>query len=821
MIERELSRLWSLRVPLLLAILALCPRDALAVEYTFSTPIAGDSVPVTVLLTDAPAGAGVDVVVSIPAGQGDLLGLFGNTANEALVAGMGVSAASGIVTQSSFKANQVSKVGGGNVMNPVGNWDWGLRFGSNGSAGGAVQSASFRITGGGITVGQLTGATNQGYRFGVRVQSTLGPEGSAKIGLLSTQPPNGGGGQAPEITISSPANGSLTGVTPAVVTGSITGTPPFNVVVNGVPASLSGGAYSASVPLSEGVNTLTATATNAAGSANATVSVTLDTTPPVVIISEPADGYVTGATSVVVTGTVADASPIASFAINGTAVPLSSGVFTATVPLEPGPNPVSATAIDGAGNPGSAAISVIRATPPAIAIEAPSNGFLTGLSPIAVSGTVTGTPPLAVNVNGVAASVSGGSFSASIPLVEGSNTLTAVATNAAGSDSASVAVTLDTTPPVVTIATPANGAVVSTTPQTVAGTIQDASPIAALSIAGQSAPPGGSFSRSVALQNGLNPIAVEATDAAGNTGVASIVVTLQTEAPPLSIEIRSPPDGALVSTPFLPVTGSVSDPHASVAVGGVAAESSPDGFVAPVVVLSEGDNLLMATARRGSETASDSVTVRYQKPPGIFILHPRNGTRVRRATTDVSGFVDEPAAAVDVNGVTASVDEAGGFVARGVPLALGDNPLVAQAVDLDGGVGSDTARVNRDDGEPPLLRLVLQDTSRYGTAPFTADGLEAFRKLLAERGLAPEQFSPPVDRIVVGQGSFVRLYVFAEEGGEVTIPEVQTHFNLSPTRELRPIEELPLELDTVTAVQILPLDFEPRFFQIYVLAWSD
>ncbi|MBM4335598.1 MAG: hypothetical protein FJ108_06755 [Deltaproteobacteria bacterium] len=807
-----LPRLW---LYLLLALGALSPRPAVAVEYTFGTPIAGDSVPVTLSLSDAPGNVGVDVVVSIPAGQGDLLGLFGNVANEALVPLMVISDPSGIVTQSSFNANKVWKVGGGNVMNPVGNWDWGLRFGCNGSAGGAVQSASFRIIGPGVTVSQLTSAANQGWLFGVRIQSTPGPAGSAKVGLLATQPPNG---QAPTIAISSPADGLLTAGTPIAVSGTLTGTAPVSVTVNGVSATVTGSSYSASVPLTEGANTLSANATNSSGFASTAVSVTLDTTPPVVILSAPADGGGTGASSVNVTGTVADASAISSFTVNGTAATLTDGAYTMTLALVVGENPITATATDAAGNTGSAAISVTRATPPTIAIDAPATGLLTGQSPIAVTGTVSGTAPLVVNVNGVAAAVTGASFSASVPLEEGANAVFATATNIGGSDSASVSVTLDTIPPGVTIAAPANGAVFSSTPQVVAGTVLDASPITALSIAGSSALPANSFTRAIDLQSGLNPIAVEATDAAGNTGFASLVVTLQTAAPPLAIAIRSPPDGARVSTPFLSVSGSLSDPNASVAVGGVAAESSPDGFVAPVVVLAEGDNLLVATARRGSETATDSVTVRYEKPPAIFILHPRNGMRLRQAAADVSGFVDEPAAAVDVNGVTATVDETGGFVARNVPLSLGDNPLVAQAVDLEGGVGSDTAIVNRDDALAPLLRLVLYDPGRFGIGygASVADGFAAFRRLLSERSLAPEQFSPPVDRIVVGQSGQVYLYVFAEEAGTVTIPEV-VEFETEPTQELRPIEELPLELDPATVLQILPLDFEPRFFARYFL----
>jgi hypothetical protein len=1123
---------------------ALLPRIAAAVAYTFSTPIAGDSVPVTLVLSDAPSSAGVDVSISIPAGQGDLLGLFGNVSNEALVPGMGISDTSHIVTQSSFSANGVTKVGGGNTMEPIGNWDWGLRFGQNGSAGGPVLGASFRITGSGITVAQLTGAVNQGWRFGVRVQSTLGPGGSAKVGLSGSQPPNG---QGPTVSISSPVNGFLTRNTPITVTGSFTGMPPVTVTVNGAAATLSGSSYTASVPLVEGPNTLTATATNSGGSASASVtvvrdstapvitftsppeglvtaetsvlltgtvtdaspitsftlngqtvaltngafsttvslavganpltasatdaagntgsasitvsralvptiaisspanglltrntpltvtgtftgtapiaiavngatatlsgtsysasvalseganalmatatnavgsasasgSVTLDTTPPVVTITSPPDGTLTGTPTITVTGTVTDASPISAFAVNGNAVTLSAGAFTATVALLSGPNPIvaqatdaagntgsaaitvnrgaapsiaisspanglltrdtpitvsgtfagtapvtvkvngvtatlsgssysasvpvveggntltatatnalgsasasvsatldttppvvtitgpadgalvagtpvtvtgtvtdaspisaftvndtpvtlssgaftttvsvavgsnpiSASATDAAGNTGTAAISVTRATPPTISIAAPANGLLTRNTPISVTGTVSGTPPLSVNVNGVGATISGASFSATVPLNEGVNTLAAIATNAAGSANASVTATLDTTPPVVTITTPANGAVFTTTPQTVAGTVTDASPIAALTIGGQPAPPGNAFSRSYDLVSGSNPIAVQATDAAGNVGISAVIVTLQAAQTPLSIRIQSPPDGSVVSTPYLPVSGSVSDPNASVSVNGIGADTTADhAFVAPLVVLQEGDNTLVATAQRTGSTATDTVTVRYQKPPQIHILHPRNGTRLRVTTTDVSGFVDDVSAAVDVNGVTASVDEAGGFIAHGVPLSVGPNPLNAQAVSLDGLVGTDSAIVTRDDDQPPLLRVVLYDRE----ASTIADGFAAFKDSLARRGVSTEQFTPVVDQVLSGKSSSVQLFVFGEQPGSVTIPEV-AEFGAQPTQELRPIEELEQEIDPVLFVQILPADFEPSYFQVYSL----
>jgi hypothetical protein len=108
---------------LLLGLLLTAPTRAAAVTYRFATPISGDQVQVTVALTDAPGGGAVDVTVSIPPGEGDLLGLFGNVADESLILAMGVEDPSGLITQWQFQANQVWKVGGGNTMAPVKSWD--------------------------------------------------------------------------------------------------------------------------------------------------------------------------------------------------------------------------------------------------------------------------------------------------------------------------------------------------------------------------------------------------------------------------------------------------------------------------------------------------------------------------------------------------------------------------------------------------------------------------------------------------------------------------------------------------------------------------
>ncbi|HYC55740.1 MAG TPA: PKD domain-containing protein [Candidatus Binatia bacterium] len=71
------------------------------------------------------------------------------------------------------------------------------------------------------------------------------------------------------------------------------------------------------------------------------------------------------------------------------------------------------------------------------------------------------------------------------------------------------------------------------------------------------------------------------------------------------------------------------------------------------------------------------------------------------ATVDVSGIVDEDAASVSINGVTAVLEGGGQFHAE-VPLRSGPNAIVAVAVDEDGNQGVDSFVVTLDEIAPSL-----------------------------------------------------------------------------------------------------------------------
>jgi len=147
---------------------------------------------------------------------------------------------------------------------------------------------------------------------------------------------------------------------------------------------------------------------------------------------------------------------------------------------------------------------------------------------------------------------------------EGANQLiSGTATDGAGnSASTSVIVNLDKTAPMVTITAPQNGAQLTSSPASVTATVSDAlSGIASATCNGSPATvSNGSVTCQSVLSTGSNPITVQATDTAGNTGSSTITVELL------------PPDQPPVANPGGPYTGTAGS---AVALDG-SSSSDPD-----------------------------------------------------------------------------------------------------------------------------------------------------------------------------------------------------------------------------------------------------
>jgi hypothetical protein len=416
------------------------------------------------------------------------------------------------------------------------------------------------------------------------------------------------------VQIVSPANGALTNHTPIDVSWTI----------NGVIQPLQ-----RSQELVEGPNTITRSFTDATGkTGSATITVTLDSHPPVVVITSPANGLVTN-----------QASRTVAWTVDG--VPQTTDL---TATLVQGSNTITRTATDAAGNTGTASITVTLDTQaPVVMITSPSNGLLTNQASQMVAWTVDGVAQTS---------------QLSATLSEGTNTITRSATDAAGNvGTATITATLDTQGPVVTITSPVNGMITNQVSQTVAWTVDGVQQITQLT---------------AALVEGVNTITRSTTDAAGNTGTSSITITLDTQAPVVSI--TSPLNGLLTNQAMQQIAW---------AVDGITQTTQRTAN------LVEGANTITRTATDAAGnigTASITVMLDTQAPI-VVITSPANGLLTNQSSTNVTWTVDGVPQTTQLTQT----------------LVEGTNSITRTATDLAGNTGTSSITVTRDTQAPVVV----------------------------------------------------------------------------------------------------------------------
>lgn len=219
----------------------------------------------------------------------------------------------------------------------------------------------------------------------------------------------------------------------------------------------------------------------------------------------------------------------------GDSSPTATGVTTTHPYTAAGTYTVMLSVNDGFVTSTATTTAVIT-QPAAVKITSPAPGDLFNAASIDVSGTIDRTD-VTVDVNGVAAVISNGNFTATgVQLREGSNLLTATAIDSGGNAGSDViSVHLDVTAPVVRIDSPADNAVVTSEQLTVTGMINDIvtgtvnAEQVTITVNGVSAAVSNrSFSTAdILLVRGSNTITVEATDRAGNIGSATARVTFE------------------------------------------------------------------------------------------------------------------------------------------------------------------------------------------------------------------------------------------------------------------------------------------------------
>ncbi|XZT97007.1 BapA/Bap/LapF family large adhesin [Acinetobacter baumannii] len=466
-------------------------------------------------------------------------------------------------------------------------------------------------------------------------------------------------------------------------------------------------------------DTVTATATDPAGNTSlpGTGTVSADITAPVVAL----DDVLTNDSTPALTGTVSDPTATVVVNVDGVDYPAvnnGDGTWTLadnTLPtLADGPHTITVTATDAAGNVGNdTAVVTIDTVAPNAPVLDPINATDPVSGQAEPGSTVTVTYPDGTTATVVAGT--DGSWSVPNPgnLVDG-DTVTATATDPAGNTSlpGTGTVSADITAPVVAL----DDVLTNDSTPALTGTVNDPTATVVVNVDGVDYPAvnNGDGTWTLAdntlptLADGPHTITVTATDAAGNVGNDTAVVTIDTVAP------NAPVLDPINATD--PVSGQA-EPGSTVTV------TYPDGTTATVVAGTDGS---WSVPNPGNLVDGDTVTATATDPAGNTSL-PGTGTvsaditapvvalddvLTNDSTPALSGTVNDPTATVVVNvdGVDyPAVNNGDGtwtLADNTLPtLADGPHTITVTATDAAGNVGNDTAVVTIDTVAPnaPVL----------------------------------------------------------------------------------------------------------------------
>jgi hypothetical protein len=602
---------------------------------------------------------------------------------------------------------------------------------------------------------------------------------------------------APAITSFSPDSGTTgDGVTNAT-TITLTGTAEANATVKiydgatllGTATANGFGAWTfATATLSNGTHSLTATATNSVGNtstASSPLAVNVDTSAPsaCVIISFSPDNGTTGdgltnAAAITLTGTAEANATVKVYdgaTLLGTATANGTGAWSfTTASLAGGSHSFTATATDAAGNTGVASsaltVTVDTAAPaaPSITSFSPDSGTagdgVTNTGSVTLTGTAEANATLKIydgaTLLGTATANGAGAWSfTTASLAGGSHSFTATATDAAGNTgvaSSTVTVTIDTAAPVaptITSFSPDSGTagdgVTNSGTITLAGTAEANAAVkiydGATLLGTATANGSGAWSfTTAALTNGAHAFTATATDAAGNTGVASSArtVTIDTAAPVApTITSFSPDSGTVgdgVSNSGTITLAGTAEANATVKIYdgatllGAATANGAGAWSFTTASLAGGSHSFTATAtdaagNTGSTSSALSVTIDTTAPvaPTITSFSPDSGTAgdgvTNTGTVTLAGTAEANATVKIYDGATllgtAAANGAGAWSFTTAALANGTHSLTAKATDAAGNTGSASSTVTVTvDTAAPVAPSITSFSPDSGTA---------------------------------------------------------------------------------------------------------
>jgi hypothetical protein len=517
-------------------------------------------------------------------------------------------------------------------------------------------------------------------------------------------------------------------------------------------------------PLAEGLHTYKGSIADHAGNlSEITGQFRVDLTGPVLAFTAPPAGAYLATRTPGVTVSYSDEVALdlttLEVRVNRVLLPatgISAGAATATIAagtLDEGPNQITATIRDVAGNSASAAVEFnVDVTDPEVVIAQPQAGARIGSRDVTVMVTWSDAQSVdpstaTATIDGTAATLDATADGATAELTRlsnGAHTFTAtVADRAGNSGTATVAFIVDTTLPVISVVAPPAGANIKDSTPQVDLQYSDFQGIdtGSLKVTINAADQTALFTKSdtaatgqvaAALPEGTTVVAAEIKDTTGNLGKTTSSFLVDTIAPTGTIE--APASRVISATPLVTVgyadAGSGIDPDSvALTVDGAAIadvlsagpDSASGALIAP---LSDGAHTLEVTFsdRAGNLTTIPASFFVDTVPPLLDVAVPANGTFVSTATPALRVTYADPngtglrltalqlflqkGSEEEVNvtsWVTATNVEATGLVPAAGALTDGTYLLRAVISDRAGNSSSATSRFEIDTAPPTVV----------------------------------------------------------------------------------------------------------------------
>ncbi|NTX62301.1 hypothetical protein HUA74_16725 [Myxococcus sp. CA051A] len=609
---------------------------------------------------------------------------------------------------------------------------------------------------------------------------------------------------SPVLTVVEPEDGArIPGLT-VTVRGVVTDATTVALTLNGTPAVLGAdGAFSIERTLVPGATSLELRAKDAAGNETVrTLNVRANATQPTLTLSEPQDGLVTEASSVMVRGTAlsADSSDSVTVTVDGVLVDVdASGHFSRAITLAVGEtHAIAVVARDGYGLTREVS-RTIRRTQDVDGGMPDGGAEQDGGTPSQDAGTPTpdagapsqdaGTPPRDAGSS------------------DGSDAGTGSTPDAGANEGPA---------PVLVVEAPLEGGVYGGAHFVVSGRIEGGTLPLRVTVHGVNmAVNGREFTGALSLAEGEYSLQFRVTDARGRTHAQTRAVVVDHSPPQLTLTPPTPPQSwdRISQSPYL-LTGTVGDLHLSeVQVDGVPARVVAGTFSAYVTLPPQEPTQVVVMARdvAGNRTQRTVTLTLRGSAPQVTILEPLDGFEATKpeVTVRVRVISAAPLRSLRIGTESIEVSPAREEYTAKAHLSLGGNVIRVIAEDAQvsegdpgGMVGADSVTVRyRDANQEPLA--VTGVSPRAGEQGVEPDSLVSvsFNKPIRSTALA-DRFTVKV----TGEGA-------ALPGGYSVAPGGQTVSFIArdPLPEGARLTVLVKDLEAVTAPGMGGGEFSSEF----------